>query len=339
MRTARKTIPTCFGLVISATAVFALVLSVGPIIVQAGETGNRAGRFQIEIFGGAMRLDPRDLNLRSEYDATLQAFRFDSFLNYWQAQGNILSWSKGEQDERGTIKAGFPLGLRVRYRLSGPVSISVGVVGLRAGRSKNLLIEYNSQYSNGWYYRETLEYSPYTLSLSAILPQVGVHYEKPLSGRLGLEGSLSAGPIFARCRYLSNLDYSWHITGTGFDWPAFDQNVRLEENGSGTGFGLEAAARLNYQPAERWGLFLSAGYAYRKIKAISGEGSEIRDDVRQTWEGSWAVGSEQMVAPWGEATLEFPTAYWPDGSAVSRVRDFALDLSGFQLKAGVFYKF
>jgi len=339
MRTAGKTTRTRFGLAISAMAVFALVLSFSPIIVQAGETGIRVGRFQIEIFGGAMGLDPRDLNLRSEYDATLQTFQFDSFLDYWQAQGNILAWSKEELGERGNIKICFPLGLRVRYQLSGRVSLSLGVAGLRTGRSEDLLIEYDSQYPNGRQYLETLAYSPYTLSLSALLPQVGVHYEQRLSGRFGLEGGLAAGPVFARCRYLSDLNYAWHIVGTGFDWPAFDQHVRLEENGSGTGFGLEAAARLNYRPAERWGLFLSAGYAYRKIRAISGEGSESRDNLRQVWEGNWAVRSEQMVAPWGEVTLEFPTAYWPADSAASRARDFALDLSGFQLNAGVFFRF
>ena len=36
-----------------------------------------------------------------------------------------------------------------------------------------------------------------------------------------------------------------------------------------------------------------------------------------------------MVAPWGEVTLEFPTAYWPDGSAASRARDFAWTYQDF----------
>ena len=119
-----------------------------------------------------MSLDPRDLNLRSESDAALQTFQFDSFLDYWRAQGNILSWSKGEQDERGKIKAGFPAGLARQIpdlpaRFPYPPASSVS----RPSRSENLLIEYDSQYSTpAGHYRETLTYSPYTLSLSALHP-------------------------------------------------------------------------------------------------------------------------------------------------------------------------
>ena len=318
-------------------AAFALGLGLG--VVRADAQDDSTGRFSFEIFGGIQGFDPRDLNLRAESDTIVQLFQFDSFLDYRLNQGYIENWQRSQGGTRGRIEIGIPAGFRLKCRVAGSLSISLGLSYFRGGRSSDLLFEYDSIDTLGFQNKEFLTYAPYSLSLSAWMPRLGLHYEHRLGAKWSLEGMIAGGPIFASCRTQSVLNYSWHVVGQDYDWPTFSQDVSLEEEGTGTALGLEAAARLNFRLAARWGLFLSAGYAYQKIGSISGEGTEIRDGITRTWEGAWAIKRDLMAAPWGELPIDYPTADWPAGSSGQRVRDFVLDLSGFQLTLGAVYRF
>jgi hypothetical protein len=166
---------------------------------------------------------------------------------------------------------------------------------------------------------------------------VGLHLVIPLSGSFLLEGFFSGGPLFAQCRYVSDWIYTWTIRDTGGVQVATISGSRLEQQGEGTGIALELGLRLNYR-LNRWlGTFLTVGYSHQKVSKISGHGSEEIDTIRQDWQGEWGMKQETLVSPWGNLELQFPTNYWP--SADGRVGDFQLDLSGFQLRLGIFVRF
>ncbi|MDH5744883.1 MAG: hypothetical protein OEZ52_15170, partial [Candidatus Aminicenantes bacterium] len=113
----------------------------------------------------------------------------------------------------------------------------------------------------------------------------------------------------------------------------------LEKKGSGTGIALDVGGRLAYPLFESLRIFLEGGYAYQVTKNISGDGREIKDDSSETWDGRWSIKREEIRTPWGELVLDIPTNYWPTNSDSEKLRDFELDLSGFQLRLGLSFRF
>ena len=160
-----------------------------------------------------------------------------------------------------------------------------------------------------------------------------------------MEVSLAGGPLFARCRYSAEETYRLTIQeyvnpsqGTNEPYTAFTYDNLLEEKGSGTGLAVEAGVRLDWRIRGRWGVFAEAGYAYQKVKNLSGPGRELQGGESSAWDGRWAIQSEDISTYWGAARLEFPTNYWPQGGEERRAGDFRLDLSGVQVKFGVTFR-
>ena len=84
---------------------------------------------------------------------------------------------------------------------------------------------------------------------------------------------------------------------------------------------------------------MELGYARQKVKRISGTGRERIDDNRESWEGEWGMKMDKVIADWGSINLTYPTNYWEGDSRGQKVRDFILDLSGFQFRFGLYYRF
>jgi len=292
-------------------------------------------RFQFELYGGAAQPGLSAFNSLVDNDNRIQEFTFERLLDFLQQQGEIISWTKNQQSGRKKIALSFPLGVRFRYRLSRRFSVSLGARASLGRREKDFSFEYTRRESLNYEDRESVKYSPYLLSARSLAVQAGFHYHASVSRKLTLEAFLAAGPVFADCRYSSDWEYIWHRKGPDMDFDVSRMTGHLEEMGKGTGIAADMGARIQYPVMKRLALFLEGVYSRQVVKKITGKGWEIRGDVETAWEGKWAIKKEMITAPWGTTGAAFPTNYWPEGSASSRVGDFRLDFSGFQARIGL----
>ena len=57
-----------------------------------------------------------------------------------------------------------------------------------------------------------------------------------------------------------------------------------------------------------------------------------------TWEGDWGMKTWIKDKPWTRFEHLYPSNQWGNEELLKRVRDFRLDLSGFQLTLGFFFR-
>jgi len=296
-------------------------------------------KFQVELYGGILFLNPSDLNLFVSHDNRMQEFFYDSYLDFLVATEQIQSWTKNQGEERREIRRAIPIGGRLKYYLSETIAISLGFKYMSSAQTLDLEYQYFRDELSDERYNESIRYSPYSLSAKAYIPSLGFHILKKLNNSLVLEGFVSGGPMFAKCRYLSDWSYEWVTEGPDYRYLTYSSTGVLEEEGSGTGIAIDLGGRLSYPIISSFEIFLEASYAYQVAKSISGSGSEDRDRRIATWDGRWGIKGETVAAAWGELESEFPTSYWPENSETERIRDFELDLSGFQLRLGLSFRF
>lgn len=296
-------------------------------------------RFQVELYGGIAFIDPSDLNLFIDHDNRIQDFHYDSYFDHLVATEQIESWTKNQSGDRKEIRRAIPIGGRLKYFLSETIALSLGFRYISSTQTMDLDYQYFRNELTDERYNESIRYSPYSLSANAYIPSLGFHILKKMNNSLVLEGFLSGGPMFADCRYISDWSYDWVTESPGSRYLTYSSSGILEEEGSGTGIAVDLGGRLSYPIISSFEIFLEASYAYQVVKSISGPGREDRDGRIATWDGRWGIKRETVAAAWGELQSEFPTSYWPDNSESQRIRDLELDLSGFQLKLGLSFRF
>ena len=296
-------------------------------------------RFQVELYGGLFFLNPKDLNLLVTHDNRMQEFSYDALFDHLVATGEIQSWTRNQGEERKEIRRSFPIGGRLKYYISDTIALSLGFRYMTSTHSLDLEYQYFRNELSDERYNESIRYSPYSLSAKAYIPTLGFHILKTLKNSLVLEAFIDAGPMFADCRYLSDWSYEWVTEGPGYIYVTYNSTGVLEEKGSGTGVSLDLGGRFSYPLISSFEIFLEASYAYQVVKSISGPGREEIDGRSTTWDGRWGIKRETVSAPWTEIETEFPTGYWPNNSEDDRIRDFELDLSGFQLRLGLSFRF
>jgi hypothetical protein len=296
-------------------------------------------KFRIELYGGFTLLNPSDLNLLVDYDNRIQAFNYDSLLTYLQDSDQIRSWTKTQEGGRQKIKTAFPFGVRLKFYLNPMIAVSFGIKYLSKKRMSEFGFSYARNELSGEQYIENTIYSPYSLSAKAYAPILGIHITKKVNDSLTVEGFLSGGPLYVQCHYLSDWSYEWWISGTNYNWSMFTSAGVLEERGKGTGIALELGGKGSYPLAEDLEVFLEGVYSYQVAKNVSGEGRETWGESSETWDGQWGIKEEKVSSPWGELEVKLPTNYWPNNSNTGKSRDFELDLSGFQLRLGLSFRF
>jgi hypothetical protein len=293
----------------------------------------------VELYGGIIFLNPEDFNLFVNHDIRMQEFSYDSYFDYLAAMNEIQSWTRNQGEERKEIHRSYPIGGRLKYYLSESIALSLGFKYMTSTKSLDIEYQYFRRELSDERYNENIRYSPYSLSAKAYIPTLGFHISKTLKNSLILEGIISAGPIFANCQYLTDWSYEWVTEGSGYMYVTYSRTGVLEEKGSGTGISLDLGGRLNYPVISSFEIFIETSYAYQVVKSISGPGREELDGITASWDGRWGIKGETVSAPWGEVGTEFPTSYWPENSEDERIRDFELDLSGFQLRLGLSFRF
>lgn len=319
--------------------VFLFVLFLTPALYPGDQQENDKKNFQLELFGGLSTLNLNDFNRLPETDTLLRQYIFDRRLYFLQTNGFLSSWTGSLEGEFEKIKTGVPAQARLKYYFNRSLAVSFGFKYLAAVKNSNPSFNFSRTETSGDQSLDETLYSVYQLSVHGYAPLVGVHLEKNLWKHLTIEGYITGGPIFSRCRYEKQWYSAWYDITSTSSLLLYEENGSLEEEGTGTGISLEGGARINLSLAPRFGVFLGAGYAYQSVKNISGNGKETRGNLVKEWNGEWAIRTEQLTGYWGPETLVFPTNYWPHGSGMYRTGDFELDLSGFQFQVGVFYRF
>ena len=287
------------------------------------------GRYQLEIYGGISWLNPQDLNLLSKAEEQYNELLFVE---------RYLGWQGYFINDFPRITTSVPAGLRLKYRLSGKLAVSVEAEGFR--RTREEAISGSFTYAPSWSITEAKDYSPYRLSLQGISVMGGLHYVFSAGRSTEFEIGAAAGWARASFDYRSVWTYSIELVDPEFIHESEDGGT-LEENGKGDGFAAKAMFRLNRALGRRFGFFVETSATYCRLKSISGSGRETRLGIpgETLWEGTWGVKREEIEVSWGSASILVPTNYWEGWVADQRERDFVLDLSGARLSLGFYVKF
>lgn len=322
--------------------IFLVMLSI-PSLAAAQEADrenitSKAKKFQIEFYGGYSSLNPSDLNMRLDYDREIQHFFYDDYYDYLVDNYQIASWSKETNVDLEKIKKSFPFGFRLKYFMNNSIAFSLGFKYLSRKQTRDFIYEYTRVEGYATRYLEQTEYSPYTISVEGYTAMLGVHFLKKI-GNFGIEGYIQGGPLFAECMFVSHWNSDWLYQGNNYTFLMHTSNGRLEEKGKGTGYVLDFGGRINIPLVHRLGLFIELGYALQKANKVSGPGTEIRDGNSKSWDNQWIIKEENIQTPWGSIVLQSPTSYREGWTEDQRVRDFKLDLSGFQLRMGISFCF
>jgi hypothetical protein len=291
-------------------------------------------KFEIELCGGISTMNPADLNLWSDMNEKTDKFYNDDFFDYRASQNSNFSYTKITSENIPSIKTALLFGIRLKFAFNDHVGISLAI--------KRLSREHNREVSSVWAfpydygeYQYRIAYDPFFLSVRGYIPSIGIHFQTPLKGQLSAGGFLEGGPLIGRCTLGYDYSEEWHSDeGNLIDKSS---NRYLEEIGKGTDFSLEGGLRISIT-AGKFAPFFETSYAYQKIKNLSGPGIERTAFLEDTWEGEWGIKQNTVSGDWGELTYEYPSNYREEG-AISKYRDFNLDLSGFQFRLGITYRF
>jgi len=297
-------------------------------------------RWRIELFGGFSSINPNDLNLRATFDTIYGSFYGEDYFQYLEDLGELRSFTKtNEGGKPNHLRHSIPIGIRLRYGFTNWFDISVGFSYFTGTRESQFINKFEYVDSGGIAALYTDELRSYSLSAKGYIPSVGIHLGKKISSRFRLEGFLIGGPLFAECAYAMDWISGWPITDSNGDFGNMQEGF-LEEIGTGTGVSLQTGAKLDFSFAKRYGVFLEGGYAFQKVSDISGPGTRSMSSHRESWEGEWAMKQDIRALPWGTAYFLWPSNGWSYFHGTWwRARDFELDISGFQLKLGLYFRF
>jgi len=290
-------------------------------------------KFEIELYSGISTINPADLNLWSDMNKKTDKFFNDDFFDYRASQNSNFSYTKITSENIPSIKTALLFGIRLKFTFNDHVGISLGI--------KRLSREYNREVSSAWAfpyaygeYQYRIVYDPYILSIRGYVPSIGIHFQTPLKEQLSAGGFLEGGPLIGRCTLGYDYTEEWYSNEENL----IDRssNRYLEEIGKGTGFSLEGGLRISLSIG-KFAPFFEGSYVYQKIKNLSGPGIEQTAFLERKWGGEWGVKQYTSSRDWGELSYEYPSNDW--GGTVSKHRDFNLDLSGFQFRIGIAYRF
>ena len=297
-----------------------------PFFLPALLTGTE--RFQVELYGGISFINPRDFNLFSAAEQRYNDIYFIERLRHYEGY-----FVNDFPEVRDIIPAGF----RLRYLISKKFSLSVGLEGFT--QKKEITYEGSFGYSSTTAENHTKRYDPYRLGVSGYSVMGGVHYRFPVGSKTDIEAGAAAGWVKAEFDFSSNWSYTTHYQGNSVSYQSADGGV-LEGNGSGDGFAVQATLRLGRMLGKRFGFFVETGYQYCRMKSLLGSGRESRIGIpgETAWEGTWGIKKEEIQVLWGDKSVSVPTNYWDTWTSPQRERDFVLDLSGFRLVIGIYFR-
>jgi hypothetical protein len=308
-----------------AAAGILVFLALGAVGLSAGD------RFRIEVFGGLMLMNPRDLNLLG---------RAEEQYNYILFQERLIGWTSGYfTNDFPSMRTALPAGLRVRFGLSKKIDASFEVEALR--KVEQAAPAGTFTYSESYELTESKAYDPFRLKVRVLAATGGIHYRLPAGRSTEIEFGAAAGWAWARFDLLSSWTASLDLVEGGQVISSSVDGATLEGDGQGGAPTVKLMVRLNRALGRRWGLFVESAATYCRVKSPEGGGRETILDVpgEAVWQGTWAIKKEEIELPYDTAVVLVPTNYWEGWVAGQRERDFVLDVSGVRFVAGVYFRF
>lgn len=298
------------------------------VLALSGQS-TEPGRLQLELYGGIAYMNPKDLNLLARAEEQYNDIYFIQQLRWMQ--GYMVN-------DLPRLQSVIPAGLRMKYRLSSVLALSLGIEAFTGERKTSL--EGSFSYSGNYLETVTKSYDPFEMKISGYAVLGGLHYRIPVGELTDLELGAAAGWAKARFEHNSSWTHRIDFSSSYYDYSSVDSGS-LEGDGSGNGFISQAMFRLNRMISRRWGFFVEAVGTFCRMNSISGSGREARSGMGtdRSWEGEWGIKQEEIEMAWGSAEVSVPTNYWEGWIEAQRERDFVLDISGVRLVFGICFRF
>jgi len=300
-----------------------LLLMMGAVLLPAKE------RFQVEIYGGLSYLALSDFNLLAKSEERTNDILFVQ---------RLLGWNGYFTNDLPEIRSAIPAGLRIKYRLSESLAVSVDLEGFR--RTRDVTISGTFNVGDTYSLTQTKTYDPFRLEVRGWAVMGGLHYRRAVGRSTSVEAGAAAGWARSSFDFRSSWAVAIDLISGSFVHNSIDGGL-IEESGTGNGFAAKAMLRLNRAMGRRFGLFVEAAGIYCPLKSVRGSGRETRLGIpgETTWEGEWGIKKEEIRTTWDSATVFVPTNYWGGWAGARRDRDFVLDLSGARLSLGLYLSF
>lgn len=305
-----------------------LVLALGALlaVVESQAAGPGQKKLQVELYGGIAAIAPGDLNSIPEFYSAFFPFYYIDRYDYYRDVGYIQDYETELEGRFRSLRWGFPAGIRVRYRVSSFLDLSLGVRGLWGSIASRFSSDIRLIDLDGTASDLSSIYDPLRISASGIMPLLGLHVRRSLPAGIGIEAFLAGGPLFGRIAYVRQI-----YNEIGETTP----RSYLEEKGRGFGIALEAGVRFEARVGRDLSVFVETGYAYQTAGAFKGEGLLRSASGEETWEGKWGMKDDYLADYWGTQSLLRASNSWPTQDAPLWRRDFRLDLSGAQARVGI----
>jgi len=321
-----RTERTAWRAIAVATLAFAILAG------AAGRPLAAADRVRVDVFGGLMLMNPQDFNLLG---------RAEEQYNYILLQERLIGWTYGAfTNDFPKLTKALPAGLRLRYGLNRKFDLSVEVEAFREVQAARIAGTF--AYDEPSYtLTESKAYDPFRLGIRALSVLGGVQYRIKAGRSTEIEIGAAAGWAWARFDFLSSWTAALDLVSYGEVISSSVDGVSLEGDGKGNAPAAKLMVRLNRALGRGWGFFVETAASYCRIGSPAGNGRETVLDVpgETVWSGVWGIKREEIELPYDSAVVLVPTNYWEGWVAGQRERDFALDISGLRLVAGLYLRF
>ena len=336
----------------SGTLVLLLVAAVALLAgtARAQEDGYpfRLSNFSLELLGGYSKLNPIDFNAYASAEEAYVQSNYVTRVNYYRVlygaayQATVVRTGDSQFNQ---IKGGLAYGFRLRYDLSPSLGLSLGVQFLHKDQRSNVGMNVGIQDSDPAYAAANgpqgyaYQNSGFLLTVSSWVPEIAAHFCWQYGPIFRFEALIGGGPMFISSRAVSQRFTSF-TDATG----AVGSNLTITDmSGKTTGFSGELAGRIYARTGGFLDFFAELGYSFREGSELSGPGSSQSIDtdaggakvpVTASWTGTWTSRRTDVTNAWGKYTVVAPQNQIPSGSGTGFMK-YVLNLSGFQLKAGL----
>jgi hypothetical protein len=312
-----------------------LILLIILMFISDLRAGPKKGKFRVEVFGGISFVNPDDLNAYPRVWEKYLDFRYRQSYEYYVSVGYIRSFEFSQEGEFETIKMAIPLGLRIRWNVFKYLSFSLGLKYISASASSPIDVSNRIILNDGTIVDNQYLFSKFNISTRGWIPQLGLHFEKKLNPRTGLELYAIAGLITGKCQI--RYDYNFEQREDEVISSSSFRSLQMEGKGQGTN--LEVFLRLNHLLGRSLGFFIETGYVYQKIDNLEGAGKLDENGALEEWEGNWGMKEYYSADYWGQFYELYPSSSWEFPEDKRWARYFHLDLSGFQIRIGFTFRF
>ena len=317
-------------------ALFAACIAVFPPPVQAQEEGFPFGfaNFGLEIYGGFSKINPKEFNSIFRYEESYLKFFYVDKYEY--LYGNDATVTRTGDSQIGSLDRVLPFGVRLTYKISPTLALSVGIQRVKGDRSTAAGMVVAAPDGSGAEYR----LPSFRLSASGWIPEIRATFGWNLPAALRLELFIGGGPMFTECR----SGFERHDIIVDTQSRRYETTTTMDMTGRSIGVCGELGGRLRIRPVKFLSLFAEGGFAFRQASGLKGSGtlkSEIRSPdaepivYSEKWDDKlWGMVRYGAYRDWGRLSGSMASNYYvvSDWGGPSK---FYLDISGFQLKAGI----